>query len=251
MTQLTEEHLLPHVPSRRKPVLDHMVGQTIKNVTKHMNPRFESYVEKVCPDLSPDQFFSKSGGLIELSFESGLIVGFSSTEYLDSILLYLIQSEDQTLILNRKAIEEKAVEQDIFDDPFSIPINIHNSKYNQRKFMSFIGRKISAIGVIKQDPKEGFLSWRAMERGIVFHFDEDESDVLIFSHLLGFFSASPAILTQDELDPKMLVEMKEYDYSILEEWYPDIDGDPEEWEWKHFYMRSSYEGIRLNIGKRI
>ncbi len=219
MNQMTEELLFDHVPSRRKPILDQMLGQTIKGITKKMNTSFKAYAEEIHPNLKLDQYFSESNGEVELSFENDLRVGFSFTEYLSSVLVYMIQNADKTLVLNTKALQKRMNDFGIPDD---IVIKASDDVYSDGKFTKFIGKKISSIGVIK--PKEELF--HPEERGIVFHFDDCEE--LIFAFFLGYMSGGVSILTKDKLNPERLVGMKEFNYhenkkgSGLLKWRPSI-----------------------------
>ncbi len=176
------------IPSERINLIRHLEGQKLTRLV-----RYSWLPEDVAIDeygIKKNQIFSLTAGPLLMFFSSGLTVGFGSVPSKNSVILWVEKDE-----------EGKTIENPIESDTELYPIDANEHSC----WKSFLGKKVSAVKIIRQKPKSAKYTDLANEVGLTVIF-EDGSEFII-SHGLHDDSDDFSVIQKAQIDKSLISQL--------------------------------------------
>lgn len=183
LAAMTEED----IPSRRHELLRAMRGATITRMTRYSWSAKEEVGSE--SNMRPELVFSRTGGPLVITLESGLVIGAASQPSLISVTLWL---EDPPRTSSDPELHAVEADDPVFSEP---------------GFAQMLGKRITAIAILTRDPENAKWQSRPREAGVVLTFEG--APELILSHGLHDNSDDFSVVMRKDVSPALWPRLHE------------------------------------------
>ncbi|MEH2063478.1 MAG: hypothetical protein V7K50_14655 [Nostoc sp.] len=173
------------IPSNRSEVLDSLKGLKILNLTRYSwEPPDRAVLEY---GIEAKEVFSLTAGCLIMSFDSGLVIGYSSQPSKNSVTVWVEKNEAG------KTSEELAEE-----DKELYPVDARDAVYSNNFWARFVGQRISNITILKRSYSSALYTYIANEIGLL--FEVEDGSRFIASHGLHDDSDDFSVIQESQID---------------------------------------------------